>query len=304
VNLQVNDRGAGAAALSRAESVTLLTAAVARIAAVHGIRLIVLKGIASTVYDLRPERVSADVDVLVPERDFDSLLALLTDRGWIARHQDPDTTTFPRHSESLFHTGWGVDLDLHFRFPGIELPNDATADSLWLQRTTLWCGDQPVALPGLADAVLVAALHSLRSLRARRHAEELDFLVERCVQMDHSTLVRRATELHALATARPFLERIGVEPTSVDWGEPSAEWMLRTRVADPMERRALTWSRASARERARHLRLALFPPATVFAKETAAGRPTGRALLAAYLRRWRRGLRALPRILPHLRRRA
>ena len=274
----------------------LLTAAVARLAASIGVRLIVIKGIAADEYGLRPTHVSSDVDVLVSHDDYLTVLAALEARGWRPRVHDPDVETFPLHSASMFHPEWAADIDVHFRYPGLEAAGDVF-EAIWAQRTTLWCGNQPVCVPSLTDAIMIGAVHAIRSRFSRRHREELDFLVGRCSAMDVSLLLERADELGALATARPFLERLKPWEADYDWGEASAEWRLRTEFPESSQRRALLWKRASHRERLGKLRLALFPPASALMKETTQQRLGLPRLIARYIRRWIRGARALPKAL-------
>lgn len=282
------------------ESSILLTAAVTLIARRGTMRMLAFKGVAATQYGLRPPRPSADVDVLVDPDRHQDLVDALEERGWIQRPSDPDTATFPRHSVSLFHPAWGMDIDVHFRYPGIELTPAETFERLWTQRTTLWCGNQPVQIPGFADAVLIAALHSLRGLWVDKHEKELEALIERCRTVDADQLLDRARALSALATTRPFLERLLPTRPGFDWGEASAEWQLRSRVSEPMHRRAFHWRHANWRERAIQVRLALFPPVDTLIKDSAQTRLAALPAARAYLRRWRRGLASLPKIVPVL----
>jgi hypothetical protein len=276
-------------------STLLLTAAVARLAALEGTRLLIIKGIAATEYDLRRPRASSDVDVMVAPDDFDAFVSTLEQRGWVKRAHDPDTDTFPLHSVSVYHPHWAADIDVHFRYPGLEGPGGTVFDKLWSQRTTIWCGNQPVRIPGLADSILIGAVHAIRSLWSANHRAELDFLVKRCRRMNVELLMTRARELGALATARPFLERLLPMHTDVDWGHPSEEWRLRTEFPEAIDRRALLWRQATPRERLTKLRHAIFPPVSALVKQTTRSRLGPAELVARYLARWWRGLRVLPR---------
>ncbi|MBO1740122.1 nucleotidyltransferase family protein [Leifsonia sp. TF02-11] len=288
----------GAGRAEALEPAVLLAAAVALVARRSGTRMLAFKGLAAVEYGLRDPRPSADVDVFVEPERLHPFIDSLAERGWLQRTSDPDVATFPRHSISLFHPEWSLDIDVHFRYPGIELEPTESFEKLWMQRTTLWCGSQPVQIPGLADSILIAALHSLRALWIGRHELELEALIARCRSVDADQLVVRARELNALATARPFLERLGPPRRDIDWGEPSAEWRLRTRVSEPMHRRALHWKRATWRERAGQVRIALFPPITTLIKDTTTTHLPPLAAARAYLRRWRRGLASVPEVLP------
>lgn len=289
----VNHAGSSLAPLGA--SAVLLTASVARVAAHHGVRLLAIKGVAATIYGLRRPRGSSDVDVIVSPLDFDPFVAALEKRGWVRRAHDPDTGTFPLHGVSMFHPGWSADLDIHFRYPGIEQPPLEVFEMLWSQRTTVWCGNQPTPIPGLADSILIGAVHAIRSIWADSHRAEFNFLIERCSNMDVELLTSRAREVGALATARPFFERLLPMRVDIDWGEPSEEWRMRTMFPEAIDRRALLWKQASWRERLTKLRHAVFPPVSALVKQTTRSSLRPGELIASYLARWGRGLRVLPR---------
>lgn len=289
----VNHVGPGLSPM--APSALLLTAAVARLAAADGVRLLVIKGLAATEYDLRRPRGSSDVDVIMAPDDVDAFVSALEQRGWTRRAHDPDTATFPLHSISVFHPRWAEDIDVHFRYPGLEGPPAEVFERIWSQRTTFWCGSQPILIPSLADSILIGAVHAIRSLWATSHRLELDYLVQRCRRMDAGLLLARARELGALATARPFLERLVPTHSDIAWGEPSSEWRLRTQFPESIDRRALLWMQATPRERLTKLRHALFPPVSALVKQTTQTRLRPTELIAGYAARWVRGLRLLPR---------
>lgn len=276
-------------------STLLLTAAIPRVAAVDGVRLLVIKGIAATEYNLRRPRASSDVDVMVAPDDYDAFVSTLVERGWVRRAHDPDTGTFPLHSVSLFHPNWAADVDVHFRYPGLEEEASVVFERLWSQRTTMWCGNQSINIPGLADSIMIGAVHAIRSIWAESHRTELDYLVQRCGRMETDVLIARARELGALATARPFLERLLPMRVGVEWGEPSDEWRVRTEFPEAIDRRALLWKQATPRERLTKLRHALFPPVAALVKQSTRSGLEPAELVVSYLRRWLRGLRVLPR---------
>lgn len=289
----VNHAGSSLAPLTA--PTLLLTASVARVAALDRVRLLVIKGIAATEYGLRPPRTSSDVDVLVSPHDFERFVAALGERGWVKRAHDPDTGTFPLHGVSMYHPGWAADIDVHFRYPGIEKSANSVFELLWSQRTTIWCGNQPTLIPGLADSIMIGAVHAIRSIWAESHRAELDYLVGRCSSMNVGLLTSRAREIGALATARPLFERLLPMHVDIDWGEPSDEWRLRTKFPEAIDRRALLWKHATPRERLSLLRLALFPPVSALVKQTTRSNLRLPELLGSYLARWGRGLRVLPR---------
>ena len=276
--------------------VELAHAVVVDAAAAVGVPVLVLKGLGAQHHGLQPaERVPADVDVLVPPHAAAAVTRELERRGWRRRPADADDLTFSRHSETLYRSGWSCDLDVHERFPGLGPDTEEVFRRLWSTRSTIVVAGVGVPVPGRDEAVLVHALHCLRSLAVRRHVEELDQLVEDAHGLSGAAVVAVARDLGALPAARPFLTRaFGVELD--DWGVPDLRWRLLTAVESPMARRLLAFLEASWRDRLRVFAAAVVPPRETLGKHTLD--PLGpRRLIAAYLRRLRRGVRLLPAAL-------
>jgi len=274
--------------------VELAHALVSDVAGGLGVRALVVKGIGATHHALRPPRVSADVDVLVRGPGDAALVgAELSRRGWRRRPADADVAAFPRHSDTWFHPGWSCDVDVHHRYPGLDDDPAGAFDVLWLDHLTIEQAGRAVALPGRVDTLLLMALHALRSTWVDRHAEELERLVEHARAFPLDDLVAAAGRLRALAPLRPFLEAVA-GPLDVEWGTPSPEWALRTRLASPMARRVALFRAADRRGRLRAVRLALLPPRDTLVKDGVGADLRGARLVAAYVVRWARGLRSLP----------
>jgi hypothetical protein len=209
-------------------------------AAVPGL---VIKGIACQQQGLRSPRAVGDVDVLVPPGARDDVAEVLKGRGWLARPEDSDVVTFPRHSITMYHRAWPCDIDLHDRFPGMEADPAVAFESLWAHRSDFVAAGRPLPTVDPASQVVLLALHSLRTLDRRRHDDDLRHLVDLVVGADDGSghgsaaVLRAATTLGSLGTARPFLERLPTAVDVVEWPAASLEWRLRTLFPDGFRRR-------------------------------------------------------------------
>jgi hypothetical protein len=286
--------------LERAIAIPLLHALVADVADDIGVRYLTIKGVGSQLSGLRQARVPSDVDVLLSPSDEGRFRAELRSRGWIERPADPDTVIFPRHSTSLFHWSWPCDIDVHFRFPGLEQEPETAFEVLWRKREYYRQCQSDLPQPGREAGLLILALHCLRSSWVRRHRDEYDGLIETARTMDPDAVLAQARELGALACARPFLEAAYGSGLDVEWGQPSAEWQFRTTVASPHARRLLVLRSGSWKQRRRIIRLALLPPRDAMTKNDIHRDLSGAKLVRAYLRRWASGIRSLPLALREL----
>lgn len=288
--------GPGAAPVSPGAVLELAHALVADAAAAQGLRFLVLKGIGAQRLGLQVPRTSSDVDVLLPPEDAVVLGTELVHRGWRRRPVDVDEHVFPRHSDSYWHPAWSCDIDVHHRFPGIEADPRAAFDHMWDTRLHLPVAGTDVPTPDRAASTIVIALHGLRSPWVARHRQELTRLARTSALPPIDDVVAAAEGLGALACVRPFLEAAYGHERQ-DWGVPSAEWVLRTSFASPMARRIRVFLTASPARRAVLVRLALFPPRETLTKMNALRDLRGVRLAWAYVLRWSRGARSLPRAL-------
>jgi hypothetical protein len=267
-----------------------------------GVDYLVIKGLGAQSQGVSPRRTPSDVDVLVVPSHWESLHAELERRGWTARTADVDIVVFPRHSVSLFHPDWSCDIDLHFRFPGFDVDPHRVFRAMWSARTHFDVAGRRVPVPEREAAVLIAALHCLRSPSVPRHETEYEQLLATAHGLDGASVVARALDLGAGGAAAPFL-RAAWPGIVHELPEPSEEWALRTAPLSPNARRIRAFSLARGRARWRALRIALWPGADTLVKERAVRPPIGRlTLLVANARRWGRGVVGLPAAVRELRR--
>ncbi|WP_183086101.1 nucleotidyltransferase family protein [Mycetocola tolaasinivorans] len=256
---------------------------------VTGARYLVIKGASTTSHGLRPTGFSSDVDVLVSPADLDRFTTEVARRGWQLRPSDIDTGAFPQHSVTYFHAEWPCDLDVHFRFPGLEGDAEEVFDALYFRRSHLNMIGRSIAHPGLVDALTIAVLHCLRSPGLQRQESEYRALVRQATRFDSTVLVDQARSVGALACIAPYLrEAYGL---ALPAGTPPAseEWILRTTLTSPNARRMALLMQAPMREKVHLMRLAIAPTSSTLLKNDIHARPTLPRLLLALLRRWVRG---------------
>ncbi|CAN7500197.1 nucleotidyltransferase family protein [Arthrobacter sp. LjRoot14] len=289
--------------LSIPEGVLLGHALVQRVADSLGIRALFIKGPASVVQGLRLPKMSVDVDVFVPPADLEPLLAGLRARGWRGRPVDPDSRTFPKHSVTIDHPEWPCCIDVHFRFPGMELDPADCFEVMWAHTEALELAGQEVRVPSKALGILILALHALRSPHLPACQQELDFLAgltER--EQLTATILEISAATGSLAAMRPFLEeRIPPEMgTEMEWPQPSTEWRNRLLSKEPGSARIIAIAQAPLRDKPKMLFRAIFPAREVHLSRNIYADMSLRGRLGQHRARWARFLRSLPKTVKDL----
>ncbi|WP_062462180.1 nucleotidyltransferase family protein [Demequina soli] len=224
------------AALPIDAAVPLAHALAVDVARRTGVRALIIKGPTAAAHCLRPERVSADVDVWVEPVGLDAYLAALEDCGWAERPYGGGFGPKAEHSVTVIHPQWPCDIDVHHLFPGFLAPTADVFDALWARREQLALAGVEVDMVDRSSAILIAALHALRTpAQTPRHAQEIRRLAAEVLPaLDHqqrADLVLLATATGAIDTARPVLEQLGVPLAAVTpHGESAALDAWRARV--------------------------------------------------------------------------
>ena len=93
-----------------------------RLANLHGIDILHIKGYAFNSEIFKPDRHSTDADLLVRPSHVDTFVHILLADGWsIQAHFD--TGSVFEHAMTLYHESWGL-TDIHRFFPGLgNIPN-------------------------------------------------------------------------------------------------------------------------------------------------------------------------------------
>lgn len=287
--------------LSIPEAVLLGHALVQRVADSLGIRAFFIKGPASVVQGLRLPKMSVDVDVFVSPADLEALLTGMRERGWRDRPVDPDGRTFPKHSITIDHPSWPCCIDVHFRFPGMELALADCFETMWAHTEALELAGQEVRVPSKALGILILALHALRSPRSTTGLQELEFLADLTERESLAdTILEISTATGSLAAMRPFLESLLQETTAVDWPEASPEWRNRLSSIEAGGARIIALAQAPLSEKPKLLFRAIFPTSEFFLSGNIYADLSLRGRLRLHRARWARFLRGLPRMVKDL----
>ncbi|WP_314214320.1 nucleotidyltransferase family protein [Pseudarthrobacter equi] len=283
--------------LSVSEGVLLGHALVARVAAEQDIRAFFIKGPVSVLQGLRPPKTSGDVDVFVAPHDLATVVEALQWRGWRERPVDPDSKTFPKHSVTLDHAEWPCCIDVHYRFPGMESAASECFDVMWDNTERVVVAGQNIRVPTRPLAVLLLALHALRSPQLPACRDELDFLSGLVSQQTLALpVLDLSTTTGSLAATRPFLEKLLPDNKILDWPEASTEWGNRILAQEPGSARIIALVQARWQDKPTMLWRAVFPRAEVFLTGNIYADMSLRGRLVQHVARWVRFLRSVPRI--------
>jgi hypothetical protein len=291
------------AELSVADGVLLGHALVARVAAELGVRAFFIKGPVSVLQGLRKPKTSGDVDVFVSPQDLDAMVGALQERGWRKRPVDPDSKTFPRHSVTVDHPEWPCCIDIHFRFPGMEAPAADCFETMWANTEQLALAGQDVRVPSRPLAILILALHALRSPDLPSCREELEFLTELTREEALASAILELSKCTgSLAAMRPFLGDLVSASLVPVWPVASTEWRNRLLAQEPGSARIIALVQAPWHGKPLMLWRAVFPPKQVLLSRDVHANMSLRGQLLLHADRWARLCRSLPTIARNLHR--
>lgn len=242
------------------EGVLLAHALVAHIAADLGIRAFFIKGPVSALQGLREPRESVDVDVFVDPGRMDSLVSALRGRGWLVRAADPDEVAFPQHSVTLFHPEWPNDIDVHYRYPGMERRGAEVFEAMWSSTEEFTLAGQRVRVPSAALGVCFLALHGLRSPWLPASSRDLEYLAKLDLDEYRSEILELAESTGAVGPMWPFLRSLLADSKLPEEPATSDEWKRRMVSKSPGTARILAMMSASYVQWPGLLWRALFPP--------------------------------------------
>lgn len=219
--------------LNAEESVELASALTASVASEAGIRCLFIKGSAAVAAKMRPVRASADTDVLVHPEDVDSLVLQLAQRGWKLR-PFAEGMGIPKHSHTAYHPQWGCDIDIHFRFPGLDADPSAAFEVLDRDCSVHRFAGVPAKVPARAGMLVVQATHALRNRdengdfsQAAKNDYEFLLCSNHPVKWEELCAVLNGTG--SWAAMKPFLFKAYPEHVrDIDFPQPSEDWKSRT----------------------------------------------------------------------------
>ena len=113
---------------------------------------------------LRPEpRTSADADIIVRPSHLKRLLRGLKRHGWV-KVTSLRSGGLVEHSTNWYHAQLG-QLDVHVRFPGIQIEGERAFDQLWMGSITKEIAHRSCRVPACSAQRLLLLLHAARDLQ-------------------------------------------------------------------------------------------------------------------------------------------
>lgn len=273
-----------------AEAVPLGYALVARVASDVGVRALCIKGPLTSELGLRPpSHVSQDVDAWLDPPEVEAFVEAMLKCGWSRVPLTRGAVISAPHSIQLRHPGFGLEIDVHHRFPGFLRDPQEVFDLLWARRRRWSIAGAPAWATDEEATFLVELLHLARDPAQRR--SRLRVALASPIVLQESFL-RLVDDSGAAAALGPYLDRYqeaADEKEFEAWSRrvalgrtavvPALDELQRTPV---IERPAVVW------------RLIWLPGEEVLEQyPSLRGKPFG--LARARLRRWIRAARQLPR---------
>jgi len=290
------------------DAIALSTALSQHIAQQAGIRVLVIKGPLAAERGLREPRVSRDVDLLVDPDRFDDLLAAFDQYGWKPRPSADFPILLDLHSRTLVHPKWNCDIDVHHYWPGFLGDPKDVFEQVWRRRQTMTIADVAVQTTGMADSVLVLALHSLREAghtpASNRKMLDYEYLLAQVGQDGalREAVLAAAVDTDAIQTARPMLTALGF--TIDEERNPSEQlrrWNLNVHARHRMTGWVLQLREVPLWQKPGVILRAVFPTAAELRAIDPMIGAGGMALIAGWWRRFARGVQSMPQAVHDLR---
>lgn len=162
-----------------------------RLANLHGIDILHIKGYAFNSEIFKPDRHSTDADLLVRPSHVDTFVHILLADGWsIQAHFD--TGSVFEHAMTLYHESWGL-TDIHRFFPGLGKDPERVFQQLWAAHMQREIAHRSCAVPSVLDSRLIVVLHRARA--SSTYDPDLEYLRDILDSYDWAKLRERAAEL-------------------------------------------------------------------------------------------------------------
>ncbi|MFX4286176.1 glycosyltransferase [Janibacter sp. G349] len=258
-------------------------AAIQRVADLHHLDVLHIKGDALDPALTHPDRLATDADVLVRPDHVDALVAACIAAGYRAEGRFSTSSPF-EHSQTLWHEQWGY-LDVHRHYPGIGLPPGKAFDHLWAERGSHTLAAVECPVPSLAAQAAVLVMHAGRNPHGGQVAADVEHVWHRVDAARQREILDEVDRLHAQIA---FAAGTG----DLDALPPSAEkelWRAVTHHGRLREWRARIAAAPSRRQRLQLLLRAPLVNTDHLAKQLG-HRPSRREVAVAFVDRSRRGL--------------
>lgn len=192
-----------------------------------GIRAVIIKGPALHAQGLRSRQHSGDVDIWVEPGGAPVLAAAMAPWGWEIAH-DP-FREFPQliHSYTVRPEGWGCEVDIHVRYPGVAREPAAAFEALWAMSENRVYAGVEVRVPKVPAHAVIQALTLARPDRiVRKNASDRTDAVDEVLRAGGPGTAEFAHQVGAIGALGENLARVypdaGVGPA-----EPPPDWKWR-----------------------------------------------------------------------------
>ncbi|WP_240752884.1 nucleotidyltransferase family protein [Microbacterium hydrothermale] len=205
----------------------LLYAVVHHVARERGVACVFVKGPALHRQGLRTREHSGDIDVWCHPSDVDVLARALEEWGW-HRAPDPWAGTSVPHSTAMLPSGWGCEIDIHRRIPGLTLDDDRAFHLVREDTVPLRYAGVEARVPSPATHAVIAAVNAVRpgpGDGARATAASASALS--ALQAGGRAALERARELGAVPALQTQLRALTGHDDWRDEGVPR-DWKWRT----------------------------------------------------------------------------
>lgn len=253
-----------AVVLQNDEALELSAALTAFLASEAKVRCLFIKGPAAVAAGMRPARASADIDVLVHPDDVNRLIESLAGQGWKLR-PFIDGVGIPKHSHTAYHPQWPTDIDIHFRFPGLDADPVVAFECLAEESFSHDFGGVLGKVPARAGMLIIQITHAMRYWNQDGYAfqtakSDFDFILRSEDPVSWAELRRIMDGTHSWAAMKPFLLEAYPEFVSgIVFPNPSEDWLSRTFQTFDGKLRMVALLRAPWRDRPRILYRSIFP---------------------------------------------
>ena len=212
-----------------AEAVPLGYALVARVASDAGVRALCIKGPFTAALGSRPGAfVSSDVDVFVdPSAELEFATSLIA-AGWEPRPPSTAASVDVPYSRQYINRDFGIEIDVHHRFPGMLATPQVCFEALWGSSVDLQVANVDCRGTDSHASMLIELLHLARDPLRRRQRVRAATSSPLCESEQFVRLVR-------LTGSRPALADLGVITSADDGGIYNPEdwnrWTARQHLA-------------------------------------------------------------------------
>lgn len=211
----------------------LVYALIAHVCAAQGIQVVFIKGPTLHAQQLRARQHSGDVDCWVRPGDDIRLAEAMRVWGWTPL-LSPFTGTGVTHSLTLEAGEWGCAIDVHTRYPGIDIDPSAAFEIALAESEPRVFAGVTCATPRTPFHAIVWALHSVRPFVGAPAGESGIQEAAEALGAAGSETVELAERLNAVyALQIPLQRAFPAAARTYPDARPPADWAWRLTASAP-----------------------------------------------------------------------